>query len=36
MCNAISAIVVDGAGLEEALAIYTGRKEFKVKDYNMP
>jgi fructose-bisphosphate aldolase/6-deoxy-5-ketofructose 1-phosphate synthase len=36
MCNAISAIVVNGAGAEEALAIYTGRKEFKVKDYNMP
>ena len=36
MCNAISAIVVNGAGAEEALAIYDGRKEFKVKDYNMP
>jgi DhnA family fructose-bisphosphate aldolase class Ia len=36
MCNAISAIVVNGAGVQEALDIYTGRKEFKVKDYTMP
>jgi hypothetical protein len=36
MCNAISAIVVNGAGAEEALEIYTGRKEFKVKEYTMP
>jgi fructose-bisphosphate aldolase / 6-deoxy-5-ketofructose 1-phosphate synthase len=36
MCNAISAIVVNGEGVEEALAVYTGRKEFKLKDYNMP
>ena len=36
MCNAISAIVVNWACAEEALAIYDGRKEFKVKDYNMP
>jgi hypothetical protein len=35
MCNAISAIVVNGEGVEEALQICTGRKEFKVKDYNM-
>lgn len=35
MCNAISAIVVNRAGAEEALAICNGRKEFKVKDYNM-
>jgi fructose-bisphosphate aldolase/6-deoxy-5-ketofructose 1-phosphate synthase len=35
MCNAISAIVVNGAGVEEALEVYTGRKEFKVKEYNM-
>jgi len=36
MCNAISAIVVNGEGVEEALRVYTGRKEFKVKDSNMP
>jgi fructose-bisphosphate aldolase / 6-deoxy-5-ketofructose 1-phosphate synthase len=36
MCNAISAIVVNGTGVQEALDIYTGRKEFKVKDYTMP
>lgn len=36
MCNAISAIVVNGAGVKEALDIYAGRKEFKVKDYTMP
>jgi fructose-bisphosphate aldolase / 6-deoxy-5-ketofructose 1-phosphate synthase len=36
MCNSISAIVVNGAGVEEAMNIYTGRKQFSVKDYNKP
>ncbi|MGZ4883994.1 MAG: aldolase [Halobacteriota archaeon] len=36
LCNAISAIVVNRVDADEALAIYKGRKEFKVKDYNMP
>jgi DhnA family fructose-bisphosphate aldolase class Ia len=36
MCNAISAIVVNGVGLEAALDVYTGRKEFKVKEYSKP
>jgi hypothetical protein len=36
MCNAISAIVVNGTSAKEALDVYTGRKEFKVKDYSMP
>jgi fructose-bisphosphate aldolase/6-deoxy-5-ketofructose 1-phosphate synthase len=34
MCNAISAIVINGASAKEALSVYTGRKEFKVKDYS--
>jgi DhnA family fructose-bisphosphate aldolase class Ia len=36
MCNSISAIVVNGVGVEEAMDIYTGRKEFKLKDDTMP
>jgi fructose-bisphosphate aldolase/6-deoxy-5-ketofructose 1-phosphate synthase len=35
MCNAISAIVVNGVNVEEALRIYTGRKAFKLKDNNI-
>jgi hypothetical protein len=35
MCNAISAIVVNGVNVEEALSIYTGRKAFKLKDNNI-
>jgi fructose-bisphosphate aldolase/6-deoxy-5-ketofructose 1-phosphate synthase len=35
MCNAISAIVVNGVSVEEALRIYTGRKAFKLKDNNI-
>lgn len=34
MCNAISTIVINGAGVAEAMDVYTGRKEFKLKDYD--
>jgi fructose-bisphosphate aldolase/6-deoxy-5-ketofructose 1-phosphate synthase len=35
MCNAISAIVVSGVSVQEALSIYSGRKEFKLKRNNV-
>jgi DhnA family fructose-bisphosphate aldolase class Ia len=35
MCNAISAIVVSGVSVEEAMNIYTGRKAFKLQDNNI-
>jgi fructose-bisphosphate aldolase/6-deoxy-5-ketofructose 1-phosphate synthase len=35
MCNAISAIVVSGVSVKEALTIYSGRKEFKLKRNNV-
>jgi len=35
MCNAISAIVVSGASVKEALSIYSGRKEFKLRRNNV-
>jgi len=35
MCNAISAIVVSGVNVNEALSIYSGRKEFKLKRNNV-
>ncbi len=36
MCNAISAIVITRADVNEAMAIYTGRKELKLKGDNKP
>jgi len=36
MCNSITAVVVNGADVAEALDIYKGKKQFKVKDYPMP
>jgi fructose-bisphosphate aldolase / 6-deoxy-5-ketofructose 1-phosphate synthase len=36
MCNSITAIVVNGVDIAEALDIYKGKKQFKVKNYPMP
>jgi len=36
MCNSITAIVVNGADVAEALDIYKGKKQFKLKDHHTP